>query len=244
MSRTRVVPVLGQRGVHVDVQEIQPVMLGHAQDLEAAHQLGFSDLSHGRGRPALLVHRTTLAARGRNADHASPVTHRLRHQSGGEIGLIVGVRPDPQDRSEPVHPIDLRFRSGHGSGLRSARRGVVLLDHEPDPDQTGRAARRRRRTWSAIRSFRWRWKSARRMHGGQSSRCRCRSDPRSVSISPSKKRSISRSVSLTVGSLRHPSTNPRSFAVSHNALSRAFLPLCRRDITVPIGVCMMSAISL
>ena len=31
------------------------------------------------------------------------------------------------------------------------------------------------------------------------------------------------------------STSPRSFAVSHNAFWSAFLPRCRRDITVPMG---------
>ena len=40
------------------------------------------------------------------------------------------------------------------------------------------------------------------------------------------------------------STSPRSFAVSHNAFWSAFLPRCNRDITVPIGVSMISAISL
>ena len=98
---------LGQSGVHVDVPLAEPVMFGDAEDLEAAHQLGFADLPHGRRGPALLVHRAALPAGGGHADDAASVADRLRHQAGRQVRLVVGVCPDTQQRSEVVHPISL-----------------------------------------------------------------------------------------------------------------------------------------
>ncbi len=96
-------------------------------------------------------------------------------------------------------------------------------------------------------TFTCRRNSVRCMHGLQSDRCTCtcavhdRVEPRRRGRTRSLAASLRSSARSQASS---SSTNPRSFAVSHNAFCSAFLPRCSRDITVPMGVSMISAISL
>ena len=90
--------------LHVDVHRaLEEVVLLHAEDVEAPEEFGGSDVAHGLGRPPLLVHQPALTARRGDVDDPLARLHRGRHQPGGEIDVVVGMRPYAQDRPEVGH---------------------------------------------------------------------------------------------------------------------------------------------
>ena len=93
-----------QARLHVDVHRaLEEVVLLHAEHVEAPEELGGPDLTHRVGRPALLVHRPTLTARGGDVHDPLARLDRGRHQAGGEVDVVVGMRPDTEDRPEIGH---------------------------------------------------------------------------------------------------------------------------------------------
>ena len=87
--------------VHVDVDRaLEEVMLLHPEDVQAPEQLVRADLAHRLGRPSLLVHRPALAARGGDVHHSLAASDGGGHQPGGQVDVVVRMRPDTEDRSE------------------------------------------------------------------------------------------------------------------------------------------------
>ncbi len=90
--------------LHVDVHRaLEEVVLLHAEHVEAPEELRGPHLAHRGGWPALLVHRPTLTARGGDVDDPLARLDRGRHQAGGEVDVVVGMRPDTEDRPEIGH---------------------------------------------------------------------------------------------------------------------------------------------
>src|SRR5207247_284390 len=115
-------------------------------------------------------------------------------------------------------------------GPPSARRG---------PAGAGPRAPRRSRTWPAA----WPSAGAGTRSGRRSSHtCRCARGPRRAGTHRAPRRDRARSASGPGGN--QSDTRPLSRTLSHNAFSSALLPRCSRDITVPIGIPRISAISL
>jgi hypothetical protein len=90
--------------VHVDVHRaVEEVVFLHAEHVQAPEQLGGPNVAHRLRRPSLLVHRPALATR--RSDVNDPLTpcDGGRHQSGGEVDVVVRMRPDAEDRPEVGH---------------------------------------------------------------------------------------------------------------------------------------------
>jgi hypothetical protein len=82
---------------------VEPVVLGDAEDRQRGLHLG---RTHGRqlrpARPAFLVGRAQLAAGRGDADDVVAGPDRAGHQPGAQVALVVGVRPDAEDRAQGV----------------------------------------------------------------------------------------------------------------------------------------------
>ncbi len=90
--------------LHVDVHRaLEEVVLLHAEHVEAPEQLDGPNLAHRLGRPALLVHRPALTARRGDVDDTLARLDGRRHQARGQIDVVVGMRPDAEDRPEVGH---------------------------------------------------------------------------------------------------------------------------------------------
>ena len=102
------------RGIHHvagPIAVVQPHVFLDAQDDQACHELGLAHLPQVGRRPALLVPRPFFPSRGRHAHYASSRADAVRHEAGHQVGLVVGVRPHPQQRAEVAFA--LRFPLRH-----------------------------------------------------------------------------------------------------------------------------------
>src|SRR5262249_19161093 len=84
---------------------VEPVVLGDAEVRERPGQLLGADLSKSSTGGVLpLVGRAELAAR--RGDDDDPITagDRVGHEPRAQVGLVVRVRPDGEDRAEVIHP--------------------------------------------------------------------------------------------------------------------------------------------
>ena len=92
-----------------------------AEDRHRRRGLPASEAAEPVGRPRRGVGRAELAGRRRHAHDALAGVDRGRHQAGREVGLVVGVRPDGEDRA------------GHAS--RPRREVVAHHEHRRRPGQ-------------------------------------------------------------------------------------------------------------
>ena len=74
-------------------------MLVDVQGGEAGGELGAASWVESLGWPLFGVGRAPLAGRHRHDDDPAPSAPSRRHQSGGEVRLVVGMRPHPEKRS-------------------------------------------------------------------------------------------------------------------------------------------------
>ena len=121
-------------------------------------------------------------------------------------------------------------RRARQAGARARSRGS---------GRAGRPAPGRTRTWPAGAPS----------GGAGTPRGPCRARTSQVLVDLRRAATIELPVEVELDLLEHlfavsRDNSPRSRTVSHNAFSSAFLPRCSRDITVPIGTSMISAISL
>jgi hypothetical protein len=89
--------------VHIRAAAIwiaQPAMLGDAEDTQARSQLRLTNGRELLGRPPGRIGYTKLAATGRNANDPSTRGGGHRHDAAAQIGLIIWMGPDRQDRPE------------------------------------------------------------------------------------------------------------------------------------------------
>ncbi len=90
--------------LHVDVHRaLEEVVLLHTEHIEAPQELVGPDVAHRCGGPALLVHRAALTARGGDVHDSLASRDRGRHQAGRQVDVVVGMRPDTEDRPEIGH---------------------------------------------------------------------------------------------------------------------------------------------
>src|SRR5439155_22025756 len=104
---------------------VEPAVLRHAEDPERLHEHGVANFAHLRGGPPLLVPGPLFTAGRCDAHDAAAVAHRLRHEPGGEIRLVVGVRPHPEDRPELVHGGDATRPSARSRGPHTRQVGAA-----------------------------------------------------------------------------------------------------------------------
>ena len=81
------------------------------------------------GRPGLGIGGAVLAGGGRHAHDALAAVGGGGHHAGGEVGLVVGVGPDGQDRAEPGGGVRRRSSAHHPRAVR--RRALPLARLRP-----------------------------------------------------------------------------------------------------------------
>ena len=84
---------------------IQPQVLRHPQDVEAPPHLLGPFPRELLGGPRFGIGGAQLAPGRGDADHSLPGSSGQHHQSTGQIGLVVGVSPDPQDRAQAGYQV-------------------------------------------------------------------------------------------------------------------------------------------